>query len=105
MPPHEDIERIKRNAGRRIAEARRAAGLSQAALATRIKRTQQFVNLIEKGEQNLTLDTLVRVANGVGCRARELLDDPADVSDAQSKGRASSRTGSASTKRRPSRAR
>lgn len=105
MPPHEDIERIKRNAGRRIAEARREAGLSQAALATRIKRTQQFVNLIEKGEQNLTLDTLVRVANGVGCRARDLLDDPAEIDAPSVKARALSRTGSASTKRGPSRAR
>lgn len=77
VPPPDDIARVKLNAGRRIAELRTAAGLSQTEVAKRMKASQQFVWNIEQGDQNLTLDTLVRVANAIGVRTHELLLDDA----------------------------
>lgn len=52
--------------GSRLLEARQNAGLSQEALAKRAKMTRTSYARIEQGLTNVTIDSLVRIANGLG---------------------------------------
>lgn len=54
--------------GARIREARKAAGLSQAQLAEAISMDRENYAKIERAEINVTVDTLVRIARGIGTR-------------------------------------
>jgi len=71
----EDPDRLIRSVGRRIAELRRDAGLSQEKLAERIGASVQYVSRVELGE-NLTLTTLAKLGNALGVRAADLLKAP-----------------------------
>ncbi|WP_411280351.1 helix-turn-helix domain-containing protein, partial [Gemmatimonas sp.] len=51
-----------RAVARRIAEVRRLAGITQEALAEQLGIALKNVQRIESGRQNLTLQTLARVA-------------------------------------------
>ena len=53
--------------GRRLREARRRAGLSQAEVATRLGIRQGYVSRVELGTENITLSACVRFAQAVGC--------------------------------------
>lgn len=75
MPRPEDFEDLKSRVGRTIAARRQALGLTQATLANRIGVSQQFVGNVEQGRQNLTLYTLLRFAEGLAVRVRDLFDD------------------------------
>lgn len=52
--------------GQAIREAREKAGVSQAALATKIGMHRENLIRVEKGRVNLTVETIVRVAEGLG---------------------------------------
>lgn len=78
MPRAEDFEEQKIQIGRRVAELRLVAELTQAALAARMKASQQFIGNVEQGRQNLTLYTLVRLANALGVRLADLFVRPAN---------------------------
>jgi len=71
----ENPEKLIRLVGRRIAEVRRHAGLTQEELAERLDVGSRYVSRAERGE-NLTLETLARFASVLGVRARDLLDPP-----------------------------
>jgi ribosome-binding protein aMBF1 (putative translation factor) len=49
-----------------VIEARAAAGLTQEALADRMDAKQSLVARIESGDQNITVKTLLRVAEATG---------------------------------------
>lgn len=51
--------------GRRIRAAREATGVSQAALAQRLGMLRTNYARIEHGRSNLTIDTLLRIADGL----------------------------------------
>jgi transcriptional regulator with XRE-family HTH domain len=51
--------------GAAIRERRRAIGLSQELLAERIDCHRNYVGTIERGEQNITIDLLVRFARAL----------------------------------------
>ncbi|WP_286928816.1 MULTISPECIES: UDP-N-acetylglucosamine 1-carboxyvinyltransferase [Aeromicrobium] len=51
--------------GTLIRDARQHSGLTQAQLATELKTSQSAINRIEKGQQNLTLDTLARIGSAL----------------------------------------
>ncbi|HEV2100376.1 MAG TPA: helix-turn-helix transcriptional regulator [Stellaceae bacterium] len=53
--------------GRRLREARRQAGLSQAEVAARLGIRQGYVSRVELGAENITLSACVRFAQAVGC--------------------------------------
>ena len=53
--------------GRRLREARKRAGLSQAEVATRLGIGQTYVSRVERGTENITLSACVRFAQAVGC--------------------------------------
>jgi transcriptional regulator with XRE-family HTH domain len=54
--------------GARIRAARQAARLSQAQLAEAIAMNRENYAKIERAEINVTVDTLVRIASGIGLR-------------------------------------
>ena len=62
--------------GKRIAELRRAAGWSQKDFAEVLNATVQWVSLVETGGQNLTVHTMVRLADKLGVDAIELWTSP-----------------------------
>jgi HTH-type transcriptional regulator / antitoxin HipB len=53
---------LQTKVGVRIKEARMRAGLSQGRLATAMQVTTPYISLLETGKQNMTLQTLERVA-------------------------------------------
>lgn len=58
--------RAAREIGRRIRAAREAGGVSQEKLATKIGMTRSNYARIERGATNVTIETLVRIARGLG---------------------------------------
>ena len=68
--------RVRRDVGRRVAELRRAAGLTQDAYAERLNCSVKYVQRVERGDENLTLETMVKLVNGLGVRPVELLKPP-----------------------------
>jgi transcriptional regulator with XRE-family HTH domain len=59
----------------RINELRRAAGLSQEALANLLGTSKMNVSRYETGKQDLTVEWMRRFAEALGCEAAELLSD------------------------------
>ena len=68
-------DQIAEQSGRRIAELRQQMGWSQTELAGAIRGSFQWVSQIEAG-QNLTVHTLVKVANAFGITLQELFEVP-----------------------------
>ena len=66
-----EIERMKVALAQKIAQMRQKKRLNQKALADILGVSQQFISQIETGEgQNLTLDTLIKIAGSLGHRVR-----------------------------------
>lgn len=61
--------------GRAIRARRRELGLSQDAFADGIDMHRAYYSAIERGEKNLTLRTLQRVAHGLGTSMAALMHD------------------------------
>ena len=61
--------------GRRIAELRRERGETQAQLAERLEVSIKYLQRVERGV-NLTIDSLVDLANNLDVQVRELFDPP-----------------------------
>jgi transcriptional regulator with XRE-family HTH domain len=59
--------------GRAIRSARRERGLAQEAFAARAGIDRSYFGAIERGEFNVSLDMIARVAAGLNVRASELL--------------------------------
>ncbi|AUD06717.1 helix-turn-helix domain-containing protein [Spirosoma pollinicola] len=60
------MEDIKQRVGQKIREARKAKGLTQKELADKISLSVGTVNQYEVGKQNLTIETIQKVANALG---------------------------------------
>ena len=73
-----DVAAVLFDVGRRVAEIRAARGLTQEQLAEVIGIAVTHLQKIETGRLNLTVRTLVTLANALRCEsARELFDEPA----------------------------
>lgn len=59
--------------GQAIRSARRERGLSQEAFAAYIGLDRSYFGAVERGEFNVTLTTLLKIAAGLGVRLDELL--------------------------------
>jgi transcriptional regulator with XRE-family HTH domain len=68
--------RAKRDVGRRVAELRERAGLTQDQLAERMTFTVKYIQQVERGGYNLTIETLLKLAKALGTRWRELCRAP-----------------------------
>lgn len=60
-----DVPLFRRRVGAVIREQRTALNLSQAALANRLDCNTDYVGKVERGEQNITMDTLDRFLNAL----------------------------------------
>lgn len=60
--------------GETIRNERRRSGLSQEALADEAGLDRSHLGRIERGERNLTLLNLFRIADALGTRASKILD-------------------------------
>ena len=67
--------------GQRIRQERLKLGLTQAKLAEDTDISEAYMGQIERGERNLALDTLVRLANKLGVSVDYLLKDSVDDSN------------------------
>jgi transcriptional regulator with XRE-family HTH domain len=77
-----DPDRVVMQLGKRIAELRRERGMSQGALADKLRSTPQWVSQLERGTRSPTVHTLVKIANALAVAPADLLSSP-------SKGRSS----------------
>jgi len=87
----ETPERLVQRVGQRVAELRRAAGMTQEAFAEALDVTVQYVSRIEVGE-NLTLTTLAKIARALGVTVIDLLQPPGPVGAGATRGRPRKRT-------------
>jgi transcriptional regulator with XRE-family HTH domain len=69
-------EKVRRNLGLRIVEMRRASGTTQEELAVLLAMDARDLRRIEAGESNVTVDTLVRIAEALGVPVAALFDVP-----------------------------
>lgn len=73
----EDAGKVKDRVGWRIAAIRKKAGLTQAEVADRVETTTANYQRIEYGGQNLTLDTMVKIANALRVPIADLFEPAA----------------------------
>jgi transcriptional regulator with XRE-family HTH domain len=73
---HEAPDLVMRDVGRRIAEVRRSRHWTQEEAAERLGMPLKNLQRIERGLQNLTIRTLVRVASTFGVRTADLFTPP-----------------------------
>ncbi len=59
--------------GRRVRFRREAAGISQEAFAVLVGVHRTYVGAVERGERNLSLRNIVRIAAALNCDSCELL--------------------------------
>lgn len=60
--------------GRRLRELRRGKGLSQEALSEKAEITSNYLSRLERGTENPTLDTLIRIADALEVEIWEMFD-------------------------------
>lgn len=70
-----DEESLQLRLGTVIRDRRVALGVSQEAFADSIRMHRAYYSKIERGERNLTLQTISRVARGLGVKGAQLLKD------------------------------
>lgn len=68
-------DEVLRVVGSRLKEARKKAGLTQQEVATRAGVGQSHINELERGNTNITIKTLCRMADRLGVDVRELLPE------------------------------
>jgi transcriptional regulator with XRE-family HTH domain len=68
-----DTTPLRAHLGAAIRRRRVAAAYSQEAFAARVGLHRTFIGTVERGESNVSLDTLDRLARGLGTSAGELL--------------------------------
>lgn len=71
MPPKKSA--ANRALGHAIRGIRAAQGLTQEAFALKAGVDRSYYGAIERGEFNVTIDTLVKIADGLGVSASEIL--------------------------------
>lgn len=72
--------------GRRIQEARRSRGLTQAELSQMVDLSAKYISNVECGFKMPKLNTFVSIANALQCDANLLLSDVLDVTIGQESG-------------------
>ena len=73
MPTDRKRAAVTVELGRRVRALREAQGLSQERLAERAKVHRTYVGSLERGERNVALINIVRLANALGVDPSELV--------------------------------
>lgn len=69
-----DNAAYKAAVGRKIRRARQAGGVSVERFAMMVGIDRNYLRDVEYGRANPTVDILVRIADGLGCKVWELMD-------------------------------
>ena len=67
--------RVLKNVGESVRYRRTSAGLSQEKLAEKADVHRNYIGKIERGEQNLTVHSLIHIAKALRCKASDILRD------------------------------
>ena len=67
--------------GSRIRELRKKKGLSQEELGGRARLHYTYIGAVERGEKNVSVVTLNKIARALGTSLNEIFNIPADVKD------------------------
>lgn len=62
---------LRKHFGQRVRQLRKAAGLTQEELASRAGMSFKYVSSVERGDQNITLETLERLVRALGIEPYE----------------------------------
>lgn len=73
------MDQLAKAVGERIRYRRKARGLSQDNLALLSGIDRSYVGRIERGEVNITVEMLYRIARVVGCEPASLLPEIKDI--------------------------
>jgi transcriptional regulator with XRE-family HTH domain len=65
----------RRDLGQAIRRRREAMNLSQEAFAEKVDCHRNYVSLVERGEQNVTIDMLRRIAEALRCSVAEVMKE------------------------------
>jgi transcriptional regulator with XRE-family HTH domain len=68
---------IRERFGAKLRQVRMQQGISQEKLAELAGLHRTFVSMVERGERNVTIATVEKLAQGLGCRMAELMPDSA----------------------------
>jgi transcriptional regulator with XRE-family HTH domain len=71
------VSRVRGDVGRIVAELRRARGLTQERLAEELRVTLKYLQRVEAGKENLTIGSLVKIANRLRVKVKALFEEPA----------------------------
>ena len=71
-----DPDRVVRWVGSHVAERRRSIGFTQEELAERLGVSIKYLQRLEAGDENLTLRSLVSLANGLDIAPSALIQRP-----------------------------
>lgn len=66
-------EQIQKRFGERVRGARQKTGYSQEALADACELDRTYVSSVERGERNISLVNIYKIARGLGIAAEELM--------------------------------
>ncbi len=69
-----DPDALKRRFGRKLRQLRQEAGLSQEALAQASELDRSYVGAVERGQRNISLLNIHKIAVALGVPAKDLLD-------------------------------
>ena len=64
---------LRKKLGQAIRRLRKGAGYSQESFADRCKLHRTYMGAVERGQTNISLDNLERIAKGLGLSAAQLL--------------------------------
>lgn len=70
-----DQAKLQKNLGAALRARREALGYSQESFADAIAMHRAYYSALERGQHNLTLGTIGRVAEGLGAKVSELIDE------------------------------
>ena len=80
MPPARQRRRdLNLDVGRNLRRLRNKTGVSQDEFADLAGLHRTYIGAVERGERNITLDTLQRLATALKADVEELLQETADV--------------------------
>ena len=68
-----DAEQIQRRFGERLREIRKKKGISQESLALLCDLDRAYIGGVERGERNISLINIYKIARGLGIPAKDLI--------------------------------
>jgi len=66
--------RIQKRFGERVRELRKRKGLSQESLALACDLDRSYIGGVERGERNISLINIYKIAEALGAKAKELFN-------------------------------